>query len=383
MTPQRAALLLLLLVAGSCTTRHPALTTAAGLRLEPASFAELPDWRHGAPPDTLADALAAFRRSCGRLMLLPPEAPIGPGGFAGRASDWQVPCRAADTVGGDRARAFFQDQFRPYRLGDSTDGYEGLVTGYYLPRVIGARRREAGFEIPLYRRPPDLVASDDGKFGRQIDGAIRPYYTRAEIDAGALAGRDLELVWLANPIDAFFVSIQGSAEVMLKDGPSMRIGFAANNGQPYVAIGRILIEEGEIKAEDMSLQKLTSWLDAHPDRARSLMERNPRYIFFAEIAGEGPVGAEGVALTAGRSLAVDPAFLPLGAPVYIDTVDAEGAALRRLMLAQDSGAAIKGPLRADVYWGGGAIGEAAAGAMKSRGRFYLLLPLAVNPGGAN
>ena len=163
----------------------------------------------------------------------------------------------------------------------------------------------------------------------------------------------------------------------------MRIGFAANNGQPYVAIGRVLIELGEIKAEDMSLQSLTAWLAAHPDRARDLMERNPRYIFFDQIPGEGPEGAEGVALTAGRSLAVDPAFLPLGAPVYLDTVDAEGAALRRLMLAQDSGAAIKGPLRADVYWGAGASAETAAGAMKSRGRFYLLLPRDVNPGGAS
>ena len=383
MTLRRAALLLLLLAAGSCTTRHPALTTATGLRLEPVSFAELPDWQHGAPSDTLADALAAFRRSCSRLMLLPPEAPIGPGGFAGRASDWGGACRAAKAADGGSARAFFQDQFRPYRLADSAGGYEGLVTGYYLPRVIGARTREAGFEVPLYRRPPDLVASDDGKFGRRVDGAIRPYYTRAEIDAGALAGRDLELVWLANPIDAFFVSIQGSAEVMLKDGPSMRIGFAANNGQPYVAIGRVLIELGEIKAEDMSLQSLTAWLATHPDRARDLMERNPRYIFFDQIPGEGPEGAEGVALTAGRSLAVDPAFLPLGAPVYLDTVDAEGAALRRLMLAQDSGAAIKGPLRADVYWGAGAIAETAAGAMKSRGQFYLLLPRDVNPGGVN
>src|SRR5262249_33162577 len=152
-----------------------------------------------------------------------------------------------------------------------------------------------------------LVAGDDG--------AIRPYYTRGEIDGGVLAGRNLELVWLADPIDAFFVSVQGSAEVVLTDGTPMRIGFAGNNGQPYVAIGRILIEEGEIKPEAMSLQSLRAWLRAHPDRGRALMERNPHYIFFAELPGDGPVGTEGVVLTAGRSLAVDPAFLPLGAPV--------------------------------------------------------------------
>jgi membrane-bound lytic murein transglycosylase A len=186
-------------------------------------------------------------------------------------------------------------------------------------------------------------------------------------------------VWLSSPIDAFFVSIQGSAEVMLTDGRLMRIGVAGNNGQPYVAIGRILIDQGEIKAEDMSMQSLAVWLTAHRDRARDLMERNPRYIFFREIPGDGPVGSEGVTLTAGRSLAVDPAYLPLGAPVFLDTVDAKGSPLRRLMLAQDSGAAIKGPLRGDVYWGGGALAEASAGPMKSPGRFYLLLPIGVTP----
>ena len=175
------------------------------------------------------------------------------------------------------------------------------------------------------------------------------------------------------------MSIQGSAVVAFDDGTTMRIGYAGDNGHAYTAIGRILIDQGAVKAEDMSLQTLTAWLRAHPEQARSLMERNPRYIFFQEMTGEGPVGSEGVPLTAGRSLAVDTAYLPLGAPVYIDTSDPKGSPLRRLMLAQDTGRAIKGPLRGDVYWGGGALAEATAGAMKSSGRFYLLLPIGVTP----
>ncbi len=386
------AVLLLLVALGACAERSApprpagrAVTTASGLQLQPVTFADLPDWDRSRP----SEALPAFRRSCGRLTRLPLDAPIGPGGFAGQASDWLPACRAADILGNgedDGARSFFQDRFRPYRLSDSRRGDEGLLTGYYLPRVEGARYRVPGFGEPLYRRPPDLVESSlndgkagDGKAGRLVDGEIRPYYTRAEIDAGALAGQNLELVWLANPIDAFFVSIQGSAEVRLTDGRLMRIGVAGSNGQPYVAIGRLLIDQGEIKAEDMSMQSLAAWLAAHPGRARDLMERNPRYIFFREVPGEGPVGAEGVVLTAGRSLAVDPAFLPFGAPVFLDSFDAKGSPWRRLMLAQDSGAAIKGPLRGDVYWGGGEMAADSAGAMKSPGRFYLLLPIGVIP----
>ena len=387
MAKRVGALLLLLLAAAACADRlaapRPAstmVTTAAGLQLEPVTFADLPDWDQGMQ----FQALIAFRRSCGRLTRLPADAPIGPGGFAGQASDWLAACRAANIVGAGEdagARSFFQHLFRPYRLSDPAHGDEGLLTGYYLPRVAGARGHLPGFDAPLYRRPPDLVADtlDDGKVGRLVDGRLRPYYTRAEIDAGALAGRGLELVWLASALDAFFVSIQGSAEVVLGDGTSIRLGVAGSNGQPYVAIGRLLIDQGEIAPEAMSMQSLVAWLSAHPDRARDVMERNPRYIFFQEIPGDGPVGSEGVTLTAGRSLAVDPAFLPLGAPVFLDTFDAQGSPLRRLMLAQDSGAAIKGPLRGDVYWGGGAPAEASAGAMKSPGRFYLLLPIGVTP----
>ncbi len=313
---------------------------------------------------------------------------MGPQEFAGQVADWQTACRASMVIGpGDdaAARSFFEHLFRAYRLYDPSSGpsggEEGLLTGYYQPQVRGSRRREAGFEVPLYRRPSDLIEASPGDMsaGRLVDGKLQPYYSRAEIDAGVLSGQGLELVWLASPIDAFFISIQGSAEIRLADGSLLRIGVAGSNGLGYVAIGRVLIEQGEIPADRISLQSLRAWLIAHPDRAPGLMERNPRYIFFHEIEGDGPVGAEGVALTPGRSLAVDPSFLPFGAPVYLDTQDGTGAPLRRLMLAQDSGAAIRGPLRGDVYWGEGSAAEAAAGPMNSSGKFYLLLPIGLTP----
>ena len=193
----------------------------------------------------------------------------------------------------------------------------------------------------------------------------------------------LELVWLASPIDAFFVAVQGSAEVALPDGRIMRVGVAATNGRGYVAIGRILIDRGEIPAEQMSLQTLRAWLLAHPGEAPGLMEQNPRYVFFRELPGGDPIGNQGAPLTAGRSLAVDATFLPLGAPIFIETTDGRGAALRRLMVAQDTGGAIKGPLRVDVYWGGGPESEALAGPMKSPGRLFLLLPRTVRPLGSS
>jgi membrane-bound lytic murein transglycosylase A len=386
MTIRTGVLLFLLLAAAGCTTPPDnyvpsprAVTLPSGLQLDPVTFADLPDWNRGRQ----SEALAAFRRSCHKLVSLPGDTPVGPSGIAGQVSDWLAACRSANIIGqdeDDNARLFFQHLFRPYRLSDSSHGDEGLLTGYYLPRVKGSREHQPGYDVPLYRRPPDLVIADDGRLGR-LDGGgqFRPYYTRAEIDAGALSGKGLELVWLASPIDAFFVSVQGSAEVSLTDGSHMRLGVAANNGQPYTAIGRTLVARGALKSNEVSMQSIVAWMQAHPSQAQALMQSNPRYIFFQEVSGEGPVGAEGVVLTAGRSLAIDPNYLPYGAPVFLDSYDAKGTPWRRLMLAQDTGAAIKGPLRADVYWGDGEVAEQSAGTMKSPGRFYLLLPIGVIP----
>jgi membrane-bound lytic murein transglycosylase A len=350
------ALLLLAAVSGCAPSgQTPTTGGAAALRLQPVSFAALPGW----DADDQQAAFGAFRQSCAHILTLAPSEPLP---SAGRAADWQVVCRQAlslPATGDQSARGFFEVAFQAYALSDA-GGSEGFFTGYYLPEVAGARAQAPGYGVPLYRKPTDPKA-----------------YSRAEINAGALAGQGLELVWLASPIDAFFASVQGSAVVALPDGQKMRIGVAATNGRAYVAIGRILIDRGEIPAAQMSLQSLRAWLLAHPAEAQALMEQNPRYVFFRELPGADPIGSMGVPLTAGRSLAVDAGFLPLGAPIYVVTEDGRGQSLRRLMVAEDTGGAITGPLRADVYWGGGPEAESLAGPMKSPGQLFLLLPRSV------
>jgi membrane-bound lytic murein transglycosylase A len=276
----------------------------------------------------------------------------------------------------------------PFAVSDA----DGLFTGYYEPELVGSRRRSAAFPIPLYRRPPDLVIADLADFradlkaerlvGRIVDGRLEPYHRHADIDAGVLAGRGLELLWLADPIDAFFLQVQGSGRVNLAEGGSVRVGYAANNGHPYTTIGRILVERGEMTKEAATMQTVRQWLRDQPDQATAVMQANARYIFFREVEGDGPIGSLGVALTPGRSLAIDASLLPLGAPMWVDTTypagtPEAGRPLRRLMVAQDTGGAIKGAVRGDIYWGSGEAALEYAGPMKQRGRYYLLLPKAV------
>lgn len=365
------------------------------LTLKPVRFADLAGWaddRHG-------EALGAFRRSCARLMRLAPETPLAPAGLGGgegegaaagfgTVADWQGPCAAAAALGeaGDgAARAFFERWFTPYLAADN-DESEGLFTGYYEPQLRGAREPGGRYTIPLYRRPADLVSVDLGLFrpalggvrlaGRVEQGRLRPYDDRTEIEAGSLAGRGLELVWVDDPVDAFFLHIQGSGRVALEDGTVLRLGYAASNGHAYVAIGRELVARGEMEPGEVTMQSIRAWLATHPGEAAALMAANPSYVFFRELEGDGPVGAAGVALTPERSLAVDRRFIALGTPVWLEAADplAPDRTLRRLMVAQDTGGAIRGPVRGDVFWGAGAKAAERAGRMKSPGRYYLLLP---------
>ena len=220
------------------------------------------------------------------------------------------------------------------------------------------------------------------RVGRMVDGLLQPYYDRRAIDAGALTGRGLELLWLADPIDAFFLQAQGSGRVRLAEGGSLRVGYAASNGLAPTMIGRILVERGELTKETATMQTVRQWLRDHPAEATGLMEMNARYIFFREVPGDGPLGALGVALTPGRSMAVDANLVPLGAPLWLDTTypagtPEAGRPLRRLVVAQDSGSAIKGVVRGDLYWGSGEAALLYAGPMKQQGRYYLLLPKTV------
>lgn len=330
---------------------------------------------------------------------LPAETALGPAGIAGLARDWREPCAAvaAAPAGDDRAaRATLEAWFVPFAATNNGNA-QGLFTGYYEPELRGSRARGGAYTVPLYGRPGDLVTVDLGLFreelkgqriaGRVRSGTLRPYATRAEIEAGALDGLaredggPLELVWVDDSVDAFFLHIQGSGRIVLEDGSIIRVGFAAQNGHPYVAIGRELVARGVMTREQVSMQSIRAWLGANPGDARELMNRNPSFVFFRPLTPpvssmDGPLGSEGVPLTPGRSLAVDRNFLAMGVPVWLDAADPLDSRqrVRRLMVAQDTGGAIRGPVRGDVFWGFGADAAERAGRMRSAGRYWILLP---------
>lgn len=379
------------LVAGlaACTPAEPPPPPVAKLTLTRTSFDRLPGWR----ADTLGAALPALGRSCARLGDLPAGRPLGAGGTGGTIGHWRAICAAlARIAGGDdgAARRFFEAWFVPYLAADNGNA-EGLFTGYYEAQLHGAWRPGGRYRVPIYTRPRDLITADLGRFrpewrgqsvdGRVVDGRLVPFQTRAEIEGGALAGRGLELLWVDSPVDAFFLHIQGSGRVVMADGQVVRLAYAGRNGHAYVAIGRDLVARGAIAADALSMQTIRAWLRAHPGEAADLMARNPSYIFFRALDGDGPIGAQGAVLTPGRSLAVDRRFVPLSVPVWLDTTDPlnRGAPLRRLVIAQDTGSAVKGPVRGDLFWGYGAAAAARAGRMKERGRYYLLLPKSAAP----
>jgi membrane-bound lytic murein transglycosylase A len=369
----------------------PTVVTEAGkpvMSLKPVGFAELPGWANDHP----AQALAPFVAGCAQM-----GDNLGGSGEAatrgGSAAAWRAACTAGRSVpAGDdaAARSFFEAQFQPYAIsGDGKD--QGLFTGYYEPEVRGNRSPGAGFDATLLQRPSDLMQVDLGAFaddlkGRRITGRLQggefvPYYDRAEIEAGALRGKRLELIWLADPVDAFFLQIQGSGRVKLPDNKVMRVTYAAQNGRTYVPIGKVLADQGAIPLDQVSMQTIRAWLESHPGQATAIMNRNPSYVFFREVIGvrpdQGPPGALGVSLTPGRSIAVDRGYLPLGAPVFVATTDPlDGSKLQTMMVAQDLGGDIKGPVRADIFFGWGADAEAHAGKMRQQGSAYLLLPKA-------
>jgi peptidoglycan lytic transglycosylase A len=369
--------IVLLLLAGCVAPPAP----KPKLTLEQVPFTALPGWNR----DTVSAALPALLKSCARRLAQPATAKVGPGGIAGRVADWRAPCAAAGVVpAGDdaAARQFFEHWFQPYLAGNNGK-LEGLFTGYYEPLLAGARQRGGPYETPILRRPPDLVTVSLGQFrpewrgyhiaGRVVGDRLVPYPTRAQIEGGALDASKLALFWVSDPVDAFFLEIQGSGKIRLPDGNLASVGYAGQNGRPYVAIGRLLVERGALAKSQVSLGSIKAWIEAHPARGKALMDDNPSYVFFREIEGDTPIGAEGAVLTPGRSLAVDRAFLPLGIPVWLDLRNGDET-LRRLAVAQDTGGAIRGPVRGDLYWGSGAAAAHEAGTMRARGRYFLLLP---------
>ncbi len=363
---------------------------AGRLSLTAVNFSALAGWTEDSPKD----AITAFLRSCARLAPSKPGQPLGPGEIGARAADWKAPCAAATTLrskDGRLVRQFFEAHFVPFEAADGGNT-EGLFTGYYEAELRGSKTASARYSVPIYGRPVDLVTVELGEFrsdlrgrrvaGRIVSGRLRPFPDRAGIERSTKSVKARPIVWVDSAIDAFFLHIQGSGRVMLDDGGVIRLGYAAQNGHPYSSIGALLIRSGDATREQMSMQWLRAWLKDNPGKARRLMARNRSYVFFRVLKGPGPIGAEGVALTPGRSLAVDRKFLPFGIPVWLDVAELPRgkakapARLRRLMVAQDTGGAIKGPVRGDVFWGFGAKAAARAGAMRAQGRYYILLPRA-------
>ncbi|HKO89148.1 MAG TPA: MltA domain-containing protein [Burkholderiales bacterium] len=277
--------------------------------------------------------------------------------------------------------------FRPYRSSNA-DGTPGLVTGYYEPLLKGSRTKRPPFVYPLYAPPDDLLTVDlsavapDTKNmrlrGRLVGRKIVPYASRAEIESGSSALTGKEIVWVDDAIEAFFLHIQGSGRVQLENGDFVRVGYADQNGHPYQSIGRYLIERGELQSSEASMQGIQKWARSHPDQLQALLNQNPSYVFFRELptSNDGPLGALGVPLSAERSIAVDPRYVPLGAPVWLATTQPNSTnSLQRLVLAQDTGGAIRGPVRADFFWGFGAAAGEQAGRMRQQGEMWVLLPL--------
>jgi membrane-bound lytic murein transglycosylase A len=357
--------------------------------LEPIGFADLDGWA----ADDHAKAFAAFRASCAPLVRAraPEERPLA-------AALAQV-CRRAlalTPMNDAKARAFFEANFRPLRINRLGDN-QGFLTGYYEPIVEGSRFPTREFTVPLYRRPADLVTPGERKgeafpnrgpaFRRTNDGKLVPYYDRGEIEDGALDGRHLEICWLKDPFAALTIQIQGSARVRLEDGLIMRVNYAAHNGLPYTPVGRILIERGVVPREEMSLDRIRQWMRDNPDQTKELRRKNQGFVFF-RISGladdSEPAGGEGVRLTPGRSIAVDRPLHLYGTPFFIEAeLPIEGVAAktpwRRLTIAQDTGSAIVGPARADIYFGAGDDAGRIAGRVRHGARVAMLVPRALDP----
>ncbi|MEZ0224414.1 MAG: murein transglycosylase A [Alphaproteobacteria bacterium] len=351
--------------------------------LKPTAYSALPGWA----ADGTAATLAPLQKSCAPILKADAEKSFGPLPYAGKYADWQEICRKLPEQADDAdARQFFVDSFTPYEIWNDKDR-NGLFTGYYEPILHGALKKKKPYLIPLYARPADLITVNLGDFkpdlkGETVMGRVEgeklvPYYTRAEIEDGKLK-KTKQVVWVDNAVDAFFLHIQGSGQVILPHNQVMQVGYAAANGRPYTAIGKELIKRGALDKKNVSMQTIRAWLEEHPKEAPGVMDVDESFVFFRKLDTESPLGAQGVELTPGRSIAVDRKLIPYGAPVWLDAETPEKTGrLQRLMVAQDTGGAITGAVRGDFFWGAGAEAAEKAGIMKSAGQSYVLLPKTV------
>jgi membrane-bound lytic murein transglycosylase A len=326
------------------------------------TFASLAGWE----AENHAEALSVFLNSCDTLGKKT-STTTKESNITIASGIWNSLCVEAKSASADqaKAKAFFETRFVPFRV--NNNGKEsGLFTGYYEPVLYGATHKGGDFQYPLYAKPADL----DGN---------KPYLTRAEIDNGMLVGKKLELLWVDDPVMLFFMQIQGSGRVRLMNGKEVRMGYADQNGHKYTAIGKFLREENLLPADDINFFTIRQWLYKNRDKAFGMMQRNPSYVFFRNIEGAGPIGSVGVPVTPQRTLAIDNRYIPYGLPLYLETElpaepQREPAQFNRIMIAQDTGGAIRGPVRGDVFFGSGDMAEYYAGYMKSKGSYSLLVP---------
>ena len=328
----------------------------------PVTYDQLSGWHD----DNAAQALAVFNASC-PMMAAGQRSRTSGSNIQIPRSVWQSLCTEAAQVPADneQARAFFERRFIPYRI-TNNDEEKGLFTGYYEPVLFGSHRKHGAFVYPLYLPPHDLKSR-------------KPYYTHAQIDRGVLRNRGLELVWVKDPVMLFFLQIQGSGIILFNDNTQLLVGYADQNGQPYESLGKIMGDEGLIPKDQINFFTLRQWLYDHPKQAMAMMERNPSYVFFRPLEAVGPIGAAGAVLTPQRSIAVDNHYIPYGLPLFMETrlpatPDAPDRPFHQLMVAQDTGGAIRGPVRADIFFGPGMNAEYLAGYMKGHGIYSLLVP---------
>ena len=390
MTTIRSCLICLALLLGGCviapsatppvtmplvppTSTPPTTPASPDAVLKPVDWPQLPGW---ADNDALA-AWPVFLSSCAPLK---------------KQAAWQAVCNAATSFtpkDDSQVRDFFERWLAPHQLLASDGRDSGLITGYYEPLLFGSRTPSTRFRYPLYGVPDDMLSIDLASLypelktyrlrGRLNGNKVIPYFNRAEIEAGRAALQGRELLWVDDAVDLFFLQIQGSGRVQLENGETVRVGYADQNGHPYASIGKKLVEQGALQLEQASMQGIKQWGERNPDKLSALLNSNTSYVFFRELppSAGGPPGALGLALTPGRSLAVDPRAVVLGSPVYLSTTWPNSTQpLNRLMLAQDTGGAIKGAIRADFFWGFGAEAAQHAGSMRQNGRLWVLLPRA-------
>ncbi|MGL5741732.1 MAG: murein transglycosylase A [Legionella sp.] len=353
-----------------------------------ANFNRLPGWKSA----DLKKSLVTFQASCRVFIKQKPEQIVGTEHINLQVKDWQPACQAAlkiDPSAEKEIKQFFETWFVPIEFTD-TGEKPGLFTGYYVPAVKGSYTKSEEFQVPLYETPDDLITVDLGLFsndlknkriiGRVSDNQLVPYYTRKQINHGAINLKAKVLVWINSPIDRLFLEIQGSGVIELEDGESLYIGYDAQNGAPYTAIAGVLIKKGVMTKHNASMQAIKRYLEAHPEHMDEVIDQNKSFVFFRKMSLGVALGSQGVSLTPGYSLAIDKQWIPMGSPLWLNTTRPDSTnpdknkPMQRLMIAQDTGGAIRGRVRGDVFWGGGEKATLIAGHMKNQGHYWILLP---------